>query len=241
MGYGIQLYGLRDLAKENFEEAVRAAARIGFESIEFAGFFGRSAKEVTDILSSSGIAVCGSHSSWIDLRDNFDETVRFHKEIGNSHYTIPGADLGTPEKLKDFADFLNYIEPKMKSDGLSLAYHNHSHEFLVNSFGVRIHDVLAAETKVHFEIDTYWAFNAGEDPCAILEKYAHRMSQAHLKDGTRDGKGRALGEGAMPLNDVISTAKKLGIYLIVESETQTPDGVAENSRCINWLKASNLL
>ncbi len=241
MGYGVQLYGLRDLAKENFEEAVRAAARIGYESIEFAGFFGRTAKEVTDILSSSGIAVCGTHSSWVDLQDKFEETVRFHKEIGNTHYTIPGADLGTPEKLKDFVEFINYIMPKLADEGITLAYHNHSHEFITNDYGVRTHDVLAAETKVNFEIDTYWAFNAGENPCAILEKYAHRMSQAHLKDGTRDGKGKALGEGAMPLSDVISTANKLGIYLIVESETQTPDGPSELTRCMDWLRSSSLI
>ena len=29
MDYGIQLYSIRDLAKENFEEAVSTAAKIG--------------------------------------------------------------------------------------------------------------------------------------------------------------------------------------------------------------------
>ena len=32
------------------------------------------------------------------------------------------------------------------------------------------------------------------------------------------------------------TAKRLGLYMIVESEGQEPDGPAEITRCIDWLK-----
>ena len=99
MDYGIQLYSIRDLAKENFEEAVAAASRIGYSSIEFAGFFGRSAAEVNKAMDDAGIRICGTHSSWGELANDYENTLRFHKEIGNKHYTIPGADLSTPEKL----------------------------------------------------------------------------------------------------------------------------------------------
>ena len=236
MDYGIQLYSIRDLAKESFEEAVRTAAKIGYSSIEFAGFFGRSSADVNKILDEAGIRVCGTHSGWGELANDYENTLRFHKEIGNTHYTIPGADLSTPEKLKDFVEFLNYMTPKLASEGIALAYHNHAREFIVNDFGVRTHDVLAAETKVNFEIDTYWAFVGGEDPVKVLDKYAHRMSQIHLKDGYPDGKGKALGEGQAPLSDVVAAAKRLGLYMIVESETQDPDGPSEIGRCIDWLK-----
>lgn len=238
MDYGIQLYSIRDLAKASFEEAVAAASRIGYSSIEFAGFFGRTSAEVNKALSDAGIRIIGTHSSWADLANNYEETLRFHKEIGNKHYTIPGADLSTPEKLKDFVEFLNYMTPKLAAEGIELAYHNHSREFIVNDFGVRTRDVLAEETKVNFEIDTYWAFVAGEDPVKVLEKYAHRMSLIHLKDGSPEGKGKALGEGSAPLADVVAAAKRLGLYMIVESETQDPDGPSEIGRCIDWLKVN---
>ena len=236
MDYGIQLYSIRDLAKENFEKAIKTAAEIGYSSIEFAGFFGRESAQVNNALATSGIRVCGTHSSWGELANDYENTLRFHKEIGNKFYTIPGADLSTPEKLKDFVEFLNYMTPKLAGEGISLAYHNHAREFIVNDFGVRTHDVLATETKVNFEIDTYWAYVGGEDPVSVLEKYAHRMSQIHLKDGTPDGKGKALGEGSAPLSEVVSAAKRLGLYMIVESETQVPDGPSEITRCIEWLK-----
>lgn len=236
MDYGIQLYSVRDLAKESLEKAIDTVARIGYSSIEFAGFFGRSSAQVNDALASSGIRICGTHSSWGDLANDYENTLRYHKELGNKFYTIPGADLSTPEKLLDFVEFLKYMTPKLAGEGIALAYHNHSREFIVNDFGVRTHDVLAKETPVNFEIDTYWAYVAGEDPVAVLEKYAHRMSQIHLKDGTPEGKGKALGEGSAPLREVVAAAKRLGLYMIVESETQTPDGPSEVGRCIDWLK-----
>ena len=207
MDYGIQLYSIRNLAKENFEEAIAAASRIGYSSIEFAGFFGRSAEAVNRAMDNAGIRICGTHSGWGELANDYENTLRFHKEIGNKHYTIPGADLSTPEKLKDFCEFLNFMTPK-----------------------------LAAETNVKFEIDTYWAFVGGEDPVAVLEKYAHRMSLIHLKDGSKEGRGKSLGLGEAPLSEVVSAAKRLGLYMIVESEGQEPDGPAEITRCIDWLK-----
>ena len=238
MDYGIQLYSIRDLAKENFEEAVAAASRIGYSSIEFAGFFGRTAAEVNKAMDDAGIRIIGTHSGWGDLANDYENTLRFHKEIGNKHYTIPGADLSTPEKLKDFVAFLNYMTPKLAAEGSELAYHNHAREFIVNDFGVRTHDVLAAETNVSFEIDTYWAFVGGEDPVKVLDKYAHRMSLIHLKDGSAAGKGKSLGLGEAPLADIVSAAKRLGLYMIVESEGQEPDGPAEIGRCIDWLKTN---
>lgn len=236
MDYGIQLYSIRDLAGRSLEEAIATAAALGYASIEFAGFFGRSAAEVNKAMDDAGVRIIGTHSSARELVNDLDQTLRFHKELGNKHYTIPGADLSTPGKLKDFIELLNYMTPRLAAEGIELAYHNHAHEFKPNDFGVRTHDILAAETKVSFEIDTYWAFVAGEDPIGLMEKYAHRMSLIHLKDGDLNGNGRALGEGEAPLADIIAAADRLGLYMIVESETQTPDGPSEIGRCIDWLK-----
>ena len=235
MEYGLQLYSIRDITGSDLEGALKKVAELGYKFVEFAGFFGRTAEQVNKAMDDAGIRICGTHSGWGELANDYENTLRFHKEIGNKHYTIPGADLSTPEKLRDFVEFLNYMTPKLAAEGIELAYHNHSREFIVNDFGVRTHDVLAAETKVNFEIDTYWAFVGGEDPVAVLEKYAHRMSLIHLKDGTPEGHGKSLGLGSAPLADVVATAKKLGRYMIVESEGQEPDGPAEITRCIDWL------
>ena len=50
MNYGIQLYSVRDLAENNLGEAVKRVAELGYNSVEFAGFFGHSADKVKEML-----------------------------------------------------------------------------------------------------------------------------------------------------------------------------------------------
>ena len=48
--YGIQLYSLRDISKDNFELTLKTASEIGYTLVESAGFFGHSAEEVKQML-----------------------------------------------------------------------------------------------------------------------------------------------------------------------------------------------
>ena len=50
MNYGIQLYSVRDMAKDDYEKALREVAALGYEFVEPAGFFGHSAEEVKEWL-----------------------------------------------------------------------------------------------------------------------------------------------------------------------------------------------
>ena len=54
MNYGLQLYSVRDLAKENYEEALKQVAAMGYKMVEPAGFFGLPASEVAAMLQKSG-------------------------------------------------------------------------------------------------------------------------------------------------------------------------------------------
>ncbi len=88
-----------------------------------------------------------------------------------------------------------------------------------------------------FEIDTYWAFNAGIDPIATLERLSGRVKVIHLKDGLKGGHGRALGEGEAPVLAVREAAIRMGLRMVVESEGLNPTGLEEVKRCIDFLKA----
>ena len=237
MEYGIQLYSIRDLAKENFEEAVEAVAKMGYAYVEFAGFFGRTAKEVCELLDKTGIRVCSTHTSRKELFDGvIDETIRYHKEIGNKNIIIPGTDLTTAQNVKDFIEFLNFVQPKLAKEGINLGYHNHSVEFLPNEDGIVSWFEIRDNTKIDLEIDTYWAWNAERDPVALLEENAERVRVIHLKDGLRGGIGRSLGSGEAPVKDVIAAAKRLGMLPVVESEGLDPTGIEEVQRCMDFLR-----
>ena len=102
-------------------------------------------------------------------------------------------------------------------------------------WGSTIHSELEKRTNVDFEIDTFWAFNAGVDPLAILERLKDRIHVIHLKDGYRGGRGMSLGEGEAPVAAVRQKAIDMGLLMVVESESLTPDGISEVKRCIDYL------
>ena len=100
------------------------------------------------------------------------------------------------------------------------------------------HAEIEKNTDVEFEIDTYWVFNAGVDPVQVLERLKDRISVVHLKDGFKGGKGMALGEGEAPVREVIAACEKMGFKMVVESETLSPTGLEEVTRCMNYLRST---
>ena len=109
-------------------------------------------------------------------------------------------------------------------------------EFVVMPWGSTIHSELEKRCNVFFEIDTYWAFNAGLDPIQVMNRLADRLRVIHLKDGHLGGQGKALGEGDAPVKAVRQRAIEMGIPMVVESETLTPTGIEEVGRCIKFLR-----
>ena len=238
MEYGLQLYSVRDLTGENLEEALRQVAALGYKYVEFAGFFGHSAADVRRMLDENGLEVSGTHTGCGELTaDVIDETIAYHKAIGNKNIIIPGADFSTREKMDWVIDVINEAQPKLKEAGIALGYHNHSHEFIETGYGALIHSELEAKTQVEFEIDTYWAYVAGLDPVALLERLGERVRVIHLKDGYSDGHGMALGEGTAPVAAVREYAIAHGLAMVVESETCQPTGIEEVGRCMAYLNS----
>ena len=236
--YGLQLYSVRDITKENLDLALGKVAALGYKYVEFAGFFGHTAEEVRAMLDKHGLKISGTHSPWTDLTpDKIFETVAYHKALGNPDYIVPWADLSTLEKIEEFAAVMNFAEPILAAAGIKLGYHNHSGEFKLMPWGSTIHAELERRTNIHFELDTYWLFNAEVDPIAVMERLKSRLHVIHVKDGHLGGKGKALGEGDAPVQAVREKALKMGLTMVVESETLDPTGIEEVERCIKYLKS----
>ena len=238
MEYGLQLFSVRDITGADLEGALKAVAELGYSSVEYAGFFGHSAQQVAAWQEKYGLTCAGTHSGTGELLpENIDATIAYHKTIGNTKFIIPGEDLSTLEKIDRFASIVNAAIPKMAEAGIEVGYHNHSHEFVVMPWGSTIHSELEKRCNVFFEIDTYWAFNAGLDPIQVMNRLADRLRVIHLKDGHLGGQGKALGEGDAPVKAVRQRAIEMGIPMVVESETLTPTGIEEVERCIKFLRA----
>lgn len=236
--YGLQLYSVRDAMAEDFEGTLKKVAEMGYTYVEFAGFFDRTAEEVRALLDKYGLIISGTHSSWEQLKkENLEATLKYHKTIGNPRFIMPSAPLSTLEKIAEVVEVANYAQPILEAEGIKLGFHNHSREFELMPWGSTQHTELEKRTSIEFEIDTFWAWNAGTDPVAVLDRLKDRISVIHLKDGFKGGKGIPLGEGEAPVAAVREKAIEMGIIMVVESETLTPCGLDEAQRCINYLKS----
>ncbi len=237
MEYGVQLYSVRDITKTDMRGALWSIASQGYSFVEFAGFFDIEAGEIAAMLAETGLRVSGTHTGIGELTSKTEETIAYHKAIGNKNIYIPSAPLDTQEKIDAFIADMAFLQPRFEKEGIRLGFHNHAQEFLPNADGSVSMEQLAYRTSLDLEIDTFWAYAAGVDPVAVMNRLKNRIPVIHIKDGFKDSKGMPLGQGTAPVKAVYETAVKLGIPMVVESETLSPDGLTETDICIKYLRS----
>lgn len=203
---GIQLYSLGpDLAKE-LDAQLATVAKIGFKSVELAGYLGRTPAELRAAFDKAGLVCPSAHISPKgaggfsgDLDKLADEMhVIGVKSVMMPIFYIPdrlGGDLRaagvqmTADDWKWNADFLNEKAAVLKKAGIVAGYHNHNFEFapLKDANGAATHgmEILLKGTDpslVTFEMDAGWVTAAGQDPFALLKAHPGRFTQMHVKD-----------------------------------------------------------
>ncbi len=245
MKYGLQLYSVRDITEKDFEGALKQVAEMGYDMVEPAGFFGHPADEVAAMLRHYGLTCCSTHTGVNEVFDNCDATIAYHKAIGCENIIIPGAKFSTAEDVAVLVKNINTYQPKIEAAGLRLHYHNHSREFMPNRDGQIVEDVLAEQTNILFELDTFWVYNAGLRAVDVMEKFRDRLQFIHLKDGIAQdfsnpesrAQGMSVGEGNAPVEEVRAKAIDMGLKIVIESEGLSPTGPEEVKRCIDFLRA----
>ena len=237
MKYGLQMFSVRDITKEDMEGALREVAAMGYAAGEFAGFMGHPAEQIKVWLDQYGLRVSGTHTGLAGLTDDvLEETIAYHKAIGCENIIIPFEKLENKAAVDAFIDRVNVLQPRLAKEGITLHYHNHDHEFKPNEDGLIPEEEILSRTSINLEVDTYWVFAADKDPVAFLKEHKDRISVIHLKDGIGGHEGKSLGLGKAPVLQVRETAIALGMEMVVESEGLEPTGLEEVKRCIDFLK-----
>ena len=184
---GIQLYGVRNAMEKDFEGTLKAIKDLGYEYVEFAGYFGRSAEQIKAILDKLGLKCISAHQGLDFYNDDPDAAAEFLKTFGVKYSVIPwyGKELlaGTPEWDKTVERF-NKIGDVLVKHGMKLGYHNHDFEF--EKFdGKYLHDYIfeaVAPEKIDPELDTCWVHYAGINPADKIREFSGRVEIVHLKD-----------------------------------------------------------
>ena len=238
MAYGVQMYSLRDAVAADYKQALFTVAGQGYKMVELFGGMNPDAKTIRKWADEAGLVISGTHTGAASLTaENLQQTIEDHHVLGCNLLIIPGHDLSTKEKLDAFIEQMNGVQPILEQAGIILCYHNHSHEFYPNEDGQIIYDQLLSRTSMKLELDTYWAYNAGKDPVEMMEQLKDRLCAIHLKDGFVGGEGMPLGQGTAPVKKVWQKAREMNLPMIVESETQRPDGPAETGECMKYLRS----
>ena len=246
---GLQLYSVRNDMEKDFEGTLKAVKDMGYDYVEFAGFFGKSADEVKEILDRLGLTAISVHEGTQNFNEKGQEAVDYLKAIGVKYCAIPWYNKDDMENKWDemIADFKNYSKA-LKDAGIKLLYHNHDFEFKKIN-GEYMMDRLYKEldsSVLDPEFDTCWVHYAGENPCEYIEKYAGRVEVIHLKDfvcknlgggpvyalidkdgneikGTKEDNGfefRPVGSGIQNFPAILEAAEKSGTEIVIVEQDQ---------------------
>ena len=87
---GVQLYSVREECARDLPGTLAALAKMGYAGVEFAGYYGRSARELRSMLDDLGLKCCGTHIGLDTLLGaEFEATVAFNLELGNPYLVVP--------------------------------------------------------------------------------------------------------------------------------------------------------
>ena len=113
------------------------------------------------------------------------EALDIHKELGCKYIVMSRLpDYPTEEVVAEYATYFNRIGELTAERGMQFCYHPRQQELKVTD-GKSIFEAIVANTdpeKVHFEIDTYEATEAGVDVNELLKRLTKRVTLLHIHD-----------------------------------------------------------
>jgi len=219
---GLELYSLRDQCKTDLPGMLAAVSKIGYKGVEFAGYHGRTAKELRKMLDDNGIVACGTHTPYESvLGDKLKETVEFNQAIGNKFLIVPSMTARSKQDWLAKAKLFNELADKVKSAGMWVGYHAHAHDFQKVE-GETAWDIFCSNTRpdVILQLDTSNCADGGADPVAVLKKYPARTRSIHIKPHGA-GPEAVIGEDKLDWKEIFAFCEGPGKtdWYVVEHET----------------------
>jgi sugar phosphate isomerase/epimerase len=230
--------------------------------VKGSGYFGRSAKDTKMILDDLGLSAPSIHVDLETLRDNMGGVAEAAHVIGHKYVGIAMIPEDMRKNLDDYKrtiEIFNEVGESANAHDLTFFYHNHGygHQELE---GVVPFDLILKETHPDFvkmQMDVFWFTAAGVDPIKMLEENPDRFHLLHVKDmkekKTFSGGGDNMqewmglfpyltdaGQGVLPLEQILCTAKKHGAKHMFLEKDLTPDPESALKISIDHLKSLNV-
>jgi sugar phosphate isomerase/epimerase len=246
---GLQLYSVREAMMKDPAGSLKKLADMGYIHVEHANyvnrkFYGYSAKDFKKLLADTELQMPSGHTvmtaqDWDDTKNDFTDkwkyTIADAAEVGQRYVISPWLDekLRTDmDGLKKFMDQFNKCGELCKSNGMTFGYHNHNFEFSTKVNGDTLYSYILANTDptlVAQQMDIGNMLGAGGIALDLLKKYPGRFELMHVKDEIKSDTGQGmdgydstiLGQGVMPVRDIVKEARKIGgtSQFIIEQES----------------------
>ena len=258
-----QTYAVRDLCEKDFAGTLKAAAAMGYEGVETGRFFGLDAKGLKAACDEAGLELVALQLYPHNLTEpQLAKTIRFCKECGCKRINVAWYK-GSAENPNDWqllVNVLNHAAEVCAKECISVAYHNHDHEFSMSIGDKCIWDWLFASdgaggvmrqvsatprfsNLVFQELDCGNCVLGGGDPIASLAAHPHRNPTVHIMPAIADSKRLKPGEAGVGSSCDKANWKRIfpalaadGVEWIVVKPTIHPDSLEDLKASCSYLK-----
>ena len=240
---GLQLYSVRAEMAKDVPATIKAVAKMGYQGVEFAGYFDWKAADLRKLLDDCGIVCCGTHTAIGTLQgDNLKKTVEYNKTLGNDFLIVPWLPdnmRSTPEACKKTGEMLSELGETVKPDGMFVGYHAHGCDFKVVD-GKTTWDWIFDNTtkKVIAQLDTGNCASGGGNPIAELKRFPGQGRSVHLKPYGNDGQPIGVGKGKIDWKAVFEICQTTAgtDWYVVEYENSAVPAMEAVDICLKNLK-----
>jgi sugar phosphate isomerase/epimerase len=242
MNIAVQLYTLRDILPGHVESVLEKVASMGYQGVEFAGFYDIPSGEMKSLLTRLGLVAVSSHTGLEALEKHGEALLSYNKAIGNQMIVIPWSDIRDKASYQTVLPRIKKVVDLITSHHMIPVYHNHAHEFLSFDNKYILDHLLDDIPNLKLELDVYWAVVAGIDYKEYLIKRKDRLVLIHAKDMIEIHGDKTYGSVGEGMIDYLGLSK-MGLNLpwwIVENDKPINPSLENIESSIKYIKKTIL-
>ena len=218
----LQLWSVKETCDQDFVGTLKKVKEMGYDGVEFAGYYGLAATELKAIMADLDLEIAGSHISYEQIADNLDAVIAYETTLGNQRIVCPFIGRATFAEWQACFAVLKAAEETLAAHDLELIYHNHSHEFTEIPSKDILAEMIQAVPNIKLEVDTYWVQHAGLTVVEWLKEHRAAIALLHIKEmvvTAGEKESTEIGSGILPIASYVEVAKELGLpWLVIEQE-----------------------
>ena len=155
-----------------------------------------------------------------NLKENYQQIIDEVAEGGLKFLVCASIPLGSSAEIDEAVVILTKSGEAAKKSGITLCYHNHTHEFEKVDGRIPYEVLLQINPDIlKMELDLGWATAAGADPVELFNKNPGRFPLWHVKDVTAEKVPTEIGNGTVDFKRIFAASKVSGMkHFFVEQD-----------------------